>query len=134
MQAVAFYLKIMRQIQHVVKATINPGESNTSENFKLPIGFTTGVAVYTNGIEKSVNVMTTIEMKDDNSIAIVPSAHIDNWRQMSAGEYEKSFKPLNFDTGNKDYSLIFALDQPLTGAVPLKFHVVFLYNNNIKIE
>ncbi|CCG53579.1 Hypothetical protein KQS_08200 [Flavobacterium indicum GPTSA100-9 = DSM 17447] len=122
----------MRQIQHVVKAIIKPGESNTSENFKLPIGFTTGVAVYTNGVEKKISAMTSIEMKDDNSIAIIPSVHIDNWRQSNGGEYEKSFKPLNFDTGNKDYSLIFALDEPLKSDVPLKFHVVFLYNNNIK--
>lgn len=122
----------MRQIQHVVKAIIRPGESNTSENFKLPIGFTTAVAVYTNGVEKSIGAMVSIEMKDDNSIAIIPSVHIDNWRQSNGGEYEKSFKPLNFDTGNKDYSLIFALDEPLTGNIPLKFHVVFLYNNNIK--
>lgn len=122
----------MRQIQFVVKATIRPGESNTSENFKLPIGFTTGVAVYTNGVEKNISAMTTIEMKDDDSIAIIPSVHIDNWRQTSGGEYEKSFKPLNFDTGNKDYSLTFALDEPLTGGSPLKFLVVFLYNNNLK--
>jgi hypothetical protein len=122
----------MRQIQHVVKAIIRQGEMNTSVNFKLPIGFTTGVAVYTNGVEKTTGAMTSIEMKDDNSIAIIPAVHIDNWRQMSGGEYQKSFKPLNFDTGNKDYSLIFALDEPLTGAVPLKFHVVFLYNNTIQ--
>lgn len=122
----------MRQIQFVVKATIKPGESNISENFKLPIGFTTGVAVYTNGVEKNISAMTTIEMKDDDSIAIIPSVHIDNWRQTSGGDYEKSFKPLNFDTGNKDYSLVFALDEPLTGGLPLKFHVVFLYNNNLK--
>lgn len=122
----------MRQIQHVVKAIIKPGESNTSENFKLPIGFTTGVAVYTNGIEKSISAMASIEMKDDNSIAIIPSVHIDNWRQSNGGEYEKSFKPMNFDTGNRDYSLIFALDEPLTGNISLKFHVVFLYNNNFK--
>lgn len=122
----------MRQIQYVVKATIRPGESYTSENFKLPMGFTTGVAVYTNGVEKTASAMPSIEMKDDNSIAIVPMVHIDNWRQSNGGEYEKSFKPLNFDTGNKDYSLIFALDEPLAGGVPLKFHVVFLYNNNIK--
>ena len=121
----------MRQIQHVVKAIIKPGESNTSENFKLPIGFTTGVAVYTNGVEKNINAMTSIEMKDDNSIAIIPSVHIDNWRQSNGGEYEKSFKPLNFDTGNKDYSLIFALDEPLKSDFLLKFHVVFLYNNTI---
>lgn len=121
----------MRQIQHVVKAIIKPGESNTSENFKLPIGFTTGVAVYTNGVEKNINAMTSIEMKDDNSIAIIPSVHIDNWRQSNGGEYEKSFKPLNFDTGNKDYSLIFALDEPLKSDFPLKFQVVFLYNNTI---
>lgn len=72
----------MRQIQHVVKAIIKPGESNTSENFKLPIGFTTGVAVYTNGTEKSISAMVSIEMKDDNSIAIIPSVHIDNWRHV----------------------------------------------------
>lgn len=122
----------MRQIQYVVKATIRPGESNTSENFKLPMGFTTGAALYTNGVEKNISAMASIEMKDDNSISIVPAVHIDNWRQSNGGEYEKSFKPLNFDTGNKDYSLIFALDEPLTGDKPLKFHVVFLYNNNIK--
>ena len=75
--------------------------------------------------------MTSIEMKDDNSIAIIPSVHIDNWRQSNGGEYEKSFKPLNFDTGNKDYSLIFALGEPLKSDFPLKFHVVFLYNNTI---
>ncbi|MBN9285574.1 MULTISPECIES: hypothetical protein [unclassified Flavobacterium] len=124
----------MRQIQHVVKAIIKPGESNTSENFKLPIGFTTGVAVYTNGVERSIHTMICIEMKDDNSIAIIPAVHIDNWRQSNGGEYEKSFKPLNFDTGNKDYSLIFSLDAPLMGSESLKFHVVFLYNNTIKIE
>jgi hypothetical protein len=123
----------MRQIQHVVKAVIKTGESNTSANFKLPTGFTTGVAVYTNGMEKIVNAMVSIEMKDDNSIAIIPAVHIDNWRQMSGGEYEKAFKPLNFDTGNKDYSLIFSLEDKYTGDVPLKFHVVFLYNNNLKI-
>ena len=122
----------MRQIQYVVKATIKPGESDTSANFKLPMGFTTGVAVYTNGVEKTVSTMASIEMKDDNSIAILPAVHIDNWRQSNGGEYEKAFKPLNFDTGNKDYSLIFSLDDKLTGAVPLKFHVVFLYNNTIK--
>lgn len=122
----------MRQIQYVVKAIIRPGESDTSVNFKLPTGFTTGAALYTNGIEKTVNAMATIEMKDDNSIAIVPSVHIDNWRQSNGGEYEKSFKPMNFDTGNKDYSLIFALDEKLAGDVPLKFHVVFLYNNNVQ--
>lgn len=122
----------MRQIQHVVKAIIKPGESNTSENFKLPMGFTTGVAVYTNGIERAIHTMVSIEMKDDNSIAIIPFVHIDNWRQSNGGEYEKSFKPLNFDTGNKDYSLVFALDEPLPGCVPLKFQVVFLYNNNFK--
>jgi hypothetical protein len=122
----------MRQIQYVVKAVINPEELNTSVNFKLPTGFTTGAALYTNGIEKAINAMATIEMKDDNSIAIVPSIHIDNWRQSNGGEYEKSFKPMNFDTGNKDYSLIFTLDEKLPGDVPLKFHVVFLYNNNIQ--
>ena len=122
----------MRQIQYVVKATIRPGESNTSENFKLPMGFTTGAALYTNGVEKTVNTMASIEMKDDNSISIVPAVHIDNWRQSNGGEYEKGFKPMNFDTGNKDYSLIFALDEPLAGNMPLKFHVVFLYNNNVK--
>ncbi len=122
----------MRQIQHVVKAIIRQGEMNTSVNFKLPIGFTTGVAVYTNGVEKTTGAMTSIEMKDNNSIAIIPAVHIDNWRQSNGGEYQKSFKPLNFDTGNKDYSLIFALDEPLTGVVPLKFHVVFLYNNTIQ--
>jgi hypothetical protein len=122
----------MRQIQHVVKAIIRPGESDTSVNFKLPTGFTTGAALYTNGVEKSTSAMASVEMKDDNSIAIIPSVHIDNWRQSNGGEYEKSFKPLNFDTGNKDYSLIFSLDAPLQGEVPLKFHVVFLYNNNVK--
>lgn len=122
----------MRQIQYVVKALIKPGESDTSKNFKLPTGFTTGAALYTNGVEKSTSAMASVEMKDDNSIAIIPSVHIDNWRQSNGGEYEKSFKPLNFDTGNKDYSLIFSLDAPLQGDVPLKFHVVFLYNNNVK--
>ena len=122
----------MRQIQYVVKAIIKPGENDTSVNFKLPTGFTTGAALYTNGVEKSTSTMASIEMKDDNSIAIIPSIHIDNWRQSNGGEYEKSFKPLNFDTGNKDYSLIFSLDTPLQGEVPLKFHVVFLYNNNVK--
>lgn len=122
----------MRQIQYVVKAIIRPGESDTSVNFKLPTGFTTGAALYTNGVEKTVNAMASVEMKDDNSIAIVPSVHIDNWRQSNGGEYEKSFKPMNFDTGNKDYSLIFALDDKLQGDAPLKFHVVFLYNNNIQ--
>ena len=122
----------MRQIQYVVKALIKPGESDTSANFKLPTGFTTGAALYTNGVEKSTSAMASVEMKDDNSIAIIPSVHIDNWRQSNGGEYEKSFKPLNFDTGNKDYSLIFSLDAPLQGDVPLKFHVVFLYNNNVK--
>ena len=62
----------MRQIQHVVKAIIKPGESNTSENFKLPIGFTTGVAIYTNGVDKKISAMISVEMKDDNSIAIIP--------------------------------------------------------------
>ncbi|NHM07629.1 hypothetical protein G4D82_10380 [Flavobacterium sp. CYK-4] len=122
----------MRQIQYVAKAIIRPGESDTSVNFKLPTGFTTGAALYTNGVEKTVNAMASIEMKDDNSIAIVPSVHIDNWRQSNGGEYEKSFKPMNFDTGNKDYSLIFTLDEKLQGDAPLKFHVVFLYNNNIQ--
>ena len=122
----------MRQIQYVIKGIIKPGESDTSANFKLPTGFTTGAALYTNGVEKSTSAMASIEMKDDNSIAIIPSVHIDNWRQSNGGEYEKSFKPLNFDTGNKDYSLIFSLDAPLQGDVPLKFHVVFLYNNNVK--
>ena len=83
-------------------------------------------------IVQTVNAMASIEMKDDNSIAIVPSVHIDNWRQSNGGEYEKSFKPMNFDTGNKDYSLIFTLDEKLQGDAPLKFHVVFLYNNNIQ--
>lgn len=122
----------MRQIQYVVKAIIRPGESDTSENFKLPTGFTTGVAIYTNGVDKLTNAMASIEMKDDNSIAIIQSVHIDNWRQSNGGEYEKSFKPLNFDTGNKDYSLIFTLDDKLESERPLKFHVVFLYNNNVK--
>lgn len=122
----------MRQIQYVVKAIIKPGESDTSVNFKLPTGFTTGAALYTNGVEKSISAMASIEMKDDNSIAIIPSVHIDNWRQSNGGEYEKSFKPLNFDTGNKDYTLIFSLDEELQIEIPLKFHVVFLYNNNVK--
>ncbi|MBP4139178.1 hypothetical protein [Flavobacterium geliluteum] len=122
----------MRQIQYVVKAIIKPGESDTSVNFKLPTGFTTGAALYTNGVEKSISAMASIEMKDDNSIAIIPSVHIDNWRQSNGGEYEKSFKPLNFDTGNKDYTLIFSLDEELQTNIPLKFHVVFLYNNNVK--
>lgn len=122
----------MRQIQYVVKAIIRPGESDTSVNFKLPTGFTTGAALYTNGVEKSVSAMASVEMKDDNSIAIIPSVHIDNWRQSNGGEYEKSFKPLNFDTGNKDYTLIFSLDEELQANIPLKFHVVFLYNNNVK--
>lgn len=122
----------MRQIQFVVKAIIKPGESDTSANFKLPMGFTTGVALYTNGVEKTIKAMASVEMKDDNSIAILPMVHIDNWRQSTGGEYVKSFKPLNFDTGNKDYSLFFVLDEPLSGAVPLKFHVVFLYNNTLK--
>ncbi|WP_395043393.1 hypothetical protein [Flavobacterium sp.] len=122
----------MRQIHYVVKASIIPGENSSFENFKLPTGFTTAVAVYTNGIEKATGAMASIEMKDDNSIAIIPMVHIDNWRQSSGGEYEKTFKPLNFDTGNKDYSLLFALEEPLQGDIPLKFHVVFLYNNTIK--
>jgi len=122
----------MRQIHYVVKAMIKQGESNTSENFKLPTGFTTAVAVYTNGVEQKVGAMASIEMKDDNSIAIIPMVHIDNWRQSSGGEYEKTFKPLNFDTGNKDYSLLFALEEPLESEIPLKFHVVFLYNNQVK--
>jgi hypothetical protein len=122
----------MRQIQFVVKAIIKPGESDTSANFKLPMGFTTGVALYTNGVEKTIKAMASIEMKDDNSIAILPMVHIDNWRQSTGGEYVKSFKPLNFDTGNKDYSLFFVLDEPLTGIVPLKFHVVFLFDNTLK--
>jgi len=122
----------MRQIQYVVKAIIKPGETDTSANFKLPTGFTTGVAIYTNGVEKSTNAMASVEMKDDNSIAIIQSVHIDNWRQSNGGEYEKSFKPLNFDTGNKDYSLIFTLEDKLESERPLKFHVVFLYNNNVK--
>lgn len=122
----------MRQIQYVVKAIIKPGETDTSANFKLPTGFTTGVAIYTNGVEKSTNAMASVEMKDDNSIAIIPLVHLDNWRQSNGGEYEKSFKPLNFDTGNKDYSLIFTLEDKLESERPLKFHVVFLYNNNVK--
>lgn len=122
----------MRQIHFVVKAMIRPGESYTSENFKLPTGFTTGVAVYTNGAEKSANAMVSIEMKDDNSIAIIPAVHIDNWRQTSGGDYNKAFKPLNFDTGNKDYTLIFSVEDRLGGDVPVKFHVVFLYNNNVQ--
>lgn len=122
----------MRQIQYVVKAMIKPGEDYTSENFKLPTGFTTAVAVYTNGVEKQIGAMASIEMKDDNSIAIIPMVHIDNWRQSSGGEYVKSFKPLNFDTGNKDYTLIFSLDDKLKSDAPLKFHVVFLYNNDVK--
>jgi len=122
----------MRQIQYVVKAMIKPGEDYTSENFKLPTGFTTAVAVYTNGVEKQIGAMASIEMKDDNSIAIIPMVHIDNWRQSSGGEYVKSFKPLNFDTGNKDYTLIFSLDDKLQSDAPLKFHVVFLYNNDVK--
>lgn len=123
----------MRQIQHVVKAMIRRGESNFTANFKLPTGFTTAVAVYTNGMEKTVNAIVSIEMKDDNSIAIIPAVHIDNWRQMSGGEYQKAFKPLNFDTGNKDYSLIFSMDETYNNDVPIKFQVVFLYQNNLKI-
>ena len=62
----------MRQIQHVVKAIIKPGESNTSENFKLPIGFTTGVAVYTNGVEKNINAMTSIQTVASMKRALSP--------------------------------------------------------------
>lgn len=122
----------MRQIHYVVKATIKQGESYTAENFKLPTGFTTAVAVYTNGVEKQVGAMASIEMKDDNSIAIIPMVHIDNWRPSLGGEYLKTFKPLNFDTGNKDYSLVFALEEPFKSEVPIKFHVVFLYDNAVK--
>jgi len=61
----------MRQIQYVVKATIRPGESDTSSNFKLPTGFTTGAALYTNGFKKSTIAMASVEMKDDTSIAII---------------------------------------------------------------
>ena len=122
----------MRQIHYVVKATIKQGETYTAENFKLPTGFTTAVAVYTNGVEKQVGAMASIEMKDDNSIAIIPMVHIDNWRPSSGGEYLKTFKPLNFDTGNKDYSLVFALEEPFKNEVPIKFHVVFLYDNAVK--
>lgn len=122
----------MRQIHYVVKASIGFGEQYTSVNFKLPTGFTTAVAVYTNGAEKQAMAMVSIEMKDDNSIAIIPSVHIDNWRPTSGGEYEKSFKPLNFDTGNKDYTLVFSLEDKLNYKESIKFHVVFLYNNAIK--
>jgi hypothetical protein len=122
----------MRQIHYVVKATIKQGETYTAENFKLPTGFTTAVAVYTNGVEKQVGAMASIEMKDDNSIAIIPMVHIDNWRPSLGGEYLKTFKPLNFDTGNKDYSLVFALEEPFKSDVPIKFHVVFLYDNAVK--
>ena len=66
----------MRQIQYVVKALIKPGETDTSVNFKLPTGFTTGAALYTNGVEKLANAMASVEMKDDNSIAIIPSVLI----------------------------------------------------------
>jgi len=111
----------MRQIQYVVKATIRPGESNTSENFKLPMGFTTGEALYTNGVEKTINGMASIEMKDDNSISIVPAVHIDTWRHSNGGECAKSFPPRNFDPGNKRYSLILALGDPLAGNSP--FHL-----------
>lgn len=121
----------MRQIHFVVKTVIKPGEQYSFENFKLPIGFTTGIAVYTNGIERVSNAMVSIEMKDDNSIAIIPALHIDNFRQTTGGDYMKSFKPLNFDTGNKDYSLTFSLEDRLDSKIPLKIHAVFLYNNDV---
>lgn len=120
----------MRQIHHVVKTSLNAGETSVVENFKLPIGFTTGIAVYTNGIEKVFNLMISIELKDDNSIAIVPALHIDNYRQTTGGDYMKSFKPLNFDTGNRDYTLVITSEDPIPTKTPLKMHIVFLYHNN----
>ncbi|WP_395043160.1 hypothetical protein [Flavobacterium sp.] len=94
----------MRQLQYTVKLQLPLGSKSVSENFKMPAGFVKSMVAYTNGNEKAKPQTIMLALKDDSSVDIIPFIHIDHFRQ-TGGEYEKSFKPLNFDSENRNFNL-----------------------------
>lgn len=123
----------MRQIQHTVRLKFEAGTNTLTEVFKLPAGFVKSMVANPNGNEKSKGQIVKLGLKDDDSIDIIPLIHIDHFRQ-TGGEYEKSFKPLNFDSENKKFALTMTSNIPATGndAEDVVVDVTFLFDTNVK--
>ena len=99
----------MRQIQKTVKLRIPTGRKDVTESFKMPTGFVKSMVVYTNDYKKDYPQNLELALMDDASVEVIPMNHIDHFRQ-SNGEYEKSFKPLNFDSENRSFALTLKSD------------------------
>lgn len=123
----------MRQIQHTVRLKFEVGTNTLTEVFKLPAGFVKSMVANPNGNEKTKGQIVKLGLKDDDSIDIIPLIHIDHFRQ-TGGEYEKSFKPLNFDSENKKFALTMTSNIAATGkdSEDVVVDVTFLFDTNVK--
>lgn len=123
----------MRQIQHTVQLKLPVGVNSVTEVFQLPVGFVKSMVAYTNGNEKVKPQIIKLGLKDDDSIDIIPLIHLDHFRQ-TGGEYEKSFKPLNFDSQNRKFSL--TMTSTVAGQdddnVDAIVSVTFLFDTNVR--
>lgn len=115
----------MKIIQKKVLLTIIGGQLQKTELFNLPPGFVVRGVAYPSLGSTAENNMLSLGLKDDESLDIVPAINIENWVQRNGGSYMDSLKPLNFETGGRNYTLSLSTD--IAVSVNISVEVVFLY-------
>lgn len=115
----------MKVIQKKVVLVIPANQLQVTEPVTLPHGFVTRVAAYPSIGATAENNLLSLGFKDDESIEIIPAINIENWLQRAGGSYMDSMKPLNMDTGGRQYFLNLSTD--IVVSVPIRVEVVFLY-------
>lgn len=115
------------QIPHfTVNVKISDNQTFGTKKFTLPYGFVLAGAAYPTRTDQNVPQNLELTLKQDN-VEMVPAVNIQNWKQ-TGGEYEKSFKPLNFDTQGKEYTLILSSSEVSQPGLNPEVQVVFIYD------
>ena len=123
----------MRQIQKTVKLIIPVGQNTITETFVMPKGFVKSMALYSNDYTKYGAFETyELSLNDDSSVEIIPLTHIDHFKRTN-GDYENSFKPLNFDSEGKTFALTLKASSNLNAYyLAPTFYIVFLMDTQVR--
>ena len=126
-------MKSRLQKTHIVRLKPNTGQTDVSVTFQLN-GFVSSMCAYTRGTENQLMLLETVkplifmQLQDDSAGDIVPMVLLENYKQTTGGEYEKSFKPLNFQANNETFNLVLNTERASTGFRNNDIEVFVLFN------
>ena len=123
----------MRQIHKTVKLRVSQGNSSVTESFIMPVGFVKSMALYEGRNLAAYNYpLALLSLSDDVNVQVIPPTPIAHFKQTN-GNYDKSFKPLNFDSKGESFALTLDFgDINIVGGVDLSVMVVFLMDTQVR--